>query len=112
GSRRKLVVGIIQRENSRRLINDQELIDGLVAAGFRIKWMTFDHGCGLAETAYLLRDINVLISPHGNAIGTSIFMPTHNPVPTLVSVDPSRRSEAWFMFTATAMGQRFIQTSC
>ncbi|KAF9941267.1 hypothetical protein BGZ67_005502 [Mortierella alpina] len=111
-SKRKLVVGIIQREKSRRLINDEELIQGLVQAGFRVKWMSFDHGCGLAETAYLLRDVNVLISPHGNAIGTSIFMPNHEPVSTVVSVDNSRYWEGWFRFTATAIGQRFIQTVC
>ncbi|KAG0366295.1 hypothetical protein BC939DRAFT_5868 [Gamsiella multidivaricata] len=112
GSKRKLVVGIIQREKSRRLINDQELINSLVEAGFRVKWMSFDHGCGLAETAYLLRDVQVLISPHGNAIGTSVFMPTTEPVPTLISVDSSRYWENWFKYTATAIGQRFISTAC
>ncbi|KAG0243258.1 hypothetical protein BGX31_010980 [Mortierella sp. GBA43] len=111
-SKRKLVVGIIQREKSRRVVNDEELIQGLVQAGFRVKWMSFDHGCGLAETAYLLRDVNVLISPHGNAIGTSIFMPNHDPVPTILSVDNSHYWEAWFRFTATAIGQRFTQTVC
>ncbi|KAF9956451.1 hypothetical protein BGZ72_002775 [Mortierella alpina] len=111
-NKRKLVVGIIQREKSRRVINDEELIQGLVQAGFRVKWMSFDHGCGLAETAYLLRDVNVLISPHGNAIGTSIFMPNHDPVSTVISVDNSRYYEAWFRFTTTAIGQRFIHTVC
>ncbi|KAF9391916.1 hypothetical protein CPB97_005043 [Podila verticillata] len=111
-SKRKLIVGIIQRESSRRLINDQDLIDGLVKAGFRVKWMSFDHGCGLAETAYLLRDVNVLVSPHGNAIGTSIFMPSHDPVPTVISIDNSRYDEPWFKFSATALGQRFISSVC
>ncbi|KAG9066413.1 hypothetical protein KI688_001639 [Linnemannia hyalina] len=111
-SKRKLVVGIIQREGSRRLVNDEELIQGLVQAGFRVKWITFDHGCGIAETAYLLRDINVLISPHGNALGTSIFMPSHEPVPTVISVDTTRYKERWFEFTTSAIGQRFFQTVC
>ncbi|KAG9060870.1 hypothetical protein KI688_007939 [Linnemannia hyalina] len=111
-SKRKLVVGIIQREGSRRLVNDEELIQGLVQAGFRVKWITFDHGCGIAETAYLLRDINVLISPHGNALGTSIFMPNHEAVPTVISVDTTRYHEPWFKFTTTAIGQRFIRTVC
>ncbi|KAF9178376.1 hypothetical protein BGZ50_007764, partial [Haplosporangium sp. Z 11] len=110
-SKRQLVVGIIQREKSRKVINDQDLITGLVQAGFRVKWMSFDHGCGLAETAYLLRDVNVLISPHGNAIGTSVFMPNDS-VPTIISVDNSRYKERWFMYTATALGQRFISTVC
>ncbi|KAI1321228.1 hypothetical protein EDD11_007794 [Mortierella claussenii] len=111
-SKRKLVVGIIQREKSRRILNDEKLTQGLVQAGFRVKRMNFDHGCGLVETAYLLRDVNVLISPHGNAIGTSIFMPSHNPVSTVVSVDNSRYWEPWFKSTSTAIGQRFIQTVC
>lgn len=112
GGKRQLVVGILQREESRRLVNVDDLIDGLVKAGFRVKWLSFDHGCGLAETAYLLRDINVMISPHGNAIGASIFMPSHDPVPTIISVDNSRHWETWFKYTATVLGQRFIHTIC
>ncbi|KAF9537133.1 hypothetical protein EC957_008791 [Mortierella hygrophila] len=111
-SKRKLVVGIIQRERSRRIVNDEKLIQGLVQSGFRVKWITFDQGCGIAETAYLLRDINVLISPHGNALGTSIFMPRHEAVPTVISVDTTRYNEPWFKFTTTAIGQRFIRTVC
>ncbi|KAK3817972.1 MAG: hypothetical protein J3R72DRAFT_460549 [Linnemannia gamsii] len=103
---------MIQREGTRRVINDQELVESLAAAGFRVKWITFDHGCGLAETAYLLRDVHVLASPHGNAIGTSVFMPTTDPVPTLISLDASRYSEAWFINTATAIGQRFVHSVC
>ncbi|KAF9908331.1 hypothetical protein EC991_009883 [Linnemannia zychae] len=110
--RRKLVVAMIQREGTRRVINDQELVESLASAGFRVKWITFDHGCGLAETAYLLRDVHVLATPHGNAIGTSVFMPTTNPVPTIITLDASRYSENWFINTVTALGQRFIQSVC
>ncbi|KAG0035620.1 hypothetical protein BGZ82_005205 [Podila clonocystis] len=109
---RKLVIGIIQRAPSRKLLNDQDLVEGLVKAGFRVKWMTFDRGCGLAETAYLLRDVNVLISPHGNAIGASIFMPTHDPVPTIISIDNSHYAENWFKFTTSVLGQRFMSSAC
>lgn len=112
GGKRQLVVGILQRESSRRLLNDNETIDALVKAGFRVKWMSFDHGCGIAETAYLLRDVNVLISPHGNGLGASIFMPSHDPVSSVISVDNSRYWEPWFKFTASALGQRFVQTWC
>ncbi|KAG0050332.1 hypothetical protein BGZ83_004876 [Gryganskiella cystojenkinii] len=112
GGKRQLVVGILQREQSRRLLNGDELIQQLVQAGFRVKWMSFDHGCGLAETAYLLRDINVLISPHGSAIGASIFMPNHDPVPTVISIDNSKWAEHWFKQSTSAIGQRFVQTMC
>ena len=109
---RQLAVGVLQRESSRRLLNDDEMIEQLVKAGFRVKWMSFDHGCGIAETAYLLRDVNVLISPHGNGLGASIFMPSHDPVSSVISVDTSRYWENWFKFTASALGQRFVQTWC
>ncbi|KAF9422280.1 hypothetical protein BGZ76_003815 [Entomortierella beljakovae] len=112
GIKQKLVVGIIQREKSRRLINDQDLVDALVKAGFRVKWITFDHGCGIPETAYLLRDINVLVSPHGNALGASIFMPTNLPVSTIVSADSSIYWEGWFVYTTTVLGQRFVSAAC
>ncbi|KAG0346354.1 hypothetical protein BG005_000798 [Podila minutissima] len=111
-SKRKLVVGIIQREGSRRLINDEALIQALVKAGFRVKWMTFDHGCGIAETAYLLRDVQVLVSPHGNAIGTSLFMPTSDPIPTIISADSTRYAEPWFKYTTAVLAQRFMSAVC
>ncbi|KAG0241683.1 hypothetical protein BGW41_005558 [Actinomortierella wolfii] len=109
---RKLVVGIIQREGSRRLINDDDFIQSLVKAGFRVKWMTFDYGCGIAETAYLLRDVQVLVSPHGNAIGTSLFMPTSDPIPTVISADSARYAESWFKYTTTVLAQRFMSAVC
>ncbi|KAF9920555.1 hypothetical protein FBU30_009605, partial [Linnemannia zychae] len=111
-SKRKLVVGIIQREGSRRLVNDEAFVQALVKAGFRVKWMTFDHGCGIAETAYLLRDVQVLVSPHGNAIGTSLFMPTSDPIPTIISIDNSRYVESWFKETTTVLAQRFMSVVC
>ncbi|KAG0284552.1 hypothetical protein BGZ96_011079 [Linnemannia gamsii] len=102
----------VKESKRKRLVNDEELIQGLVQAGFRVKWITFDHGCGIAETAYLLRDVNVLITPHENAIRTSVFMPNREPVPTVISVDNSRYKEGWFKHTTSAIRQRFIQTIC
>ncbi|KAF9272170.1 hypothetical protein BGZ68_002635 [Mortierella alpina] len=39
-------------------------------------------------------------------------MPNHESVPTVISVDNSRYWEGWFRFTATAVGQRYVQTFC
>ncbi|KAF9167105.1 hypothetical protein DFQ26_005846 [Actinomortierella ambigua] len=108
GDRRKIVVAIIQREKSRTLINVDELTHRLISEGYRVKRITMDHGCGIPQTAYLLRDVDLLISPYGNALGTSIFLP-RRPHVTTVSIDTSYAPENRFIWTTTAIGQRYLQ---
>ncbi|KAF9971147.1 hypothetical protein BGZ73_005942 [Actinomortierella ambigua] len=108
GNRRKIVVAIIQREKSRTLINVDELTHRLISEGYRVKRITMDHGCGIPQTAYLLRDVDLLISPYGNALGTSIFLP-RRPHVTTVSIDTSHAPENRFIWTTTAIGQRYLQ---
>lgn len=105
---KRLVVALIQRESSRTVVNMAKLQDELVAKGFRVKYITFDHGCGLPATAYLLRDVDFMITPHGNAIGTSLFMP-RRPHATVLSIDNTLHDEPWFMWTTSAVGTRFLQ---
>ncbi|KAG0361737.1 hypothetical protein BG005_007443 [Podila minutissima] len=105
---KRIVVALVQRESSRTVVNLEKLQDELVAKGFRVKYITFDHGCGLPATAYLLRDVDFMVTPHGNAIGTSLFMP-RRPHSTVLSIDNTLYDEPWFMWTTSAVGTRFLQ---
>ncbi|KAG0349232.1 hypothetical protein BG004_000456 [Podila humilis] len=107
-STKRIVVALIQRESSRKVVNMDVLHIALVAKGFRVKYITFDHGCGLGATAYLLRDVDFMVTPHGNAIGTSVFMPRRSHA-TVLSIDNSLHDEPWFMWTTSAVGTRFLQ---
>ncbi|KAG0228415.1 hypothetical protein BGW41_003432 [Actinomortierella wolfii] len=106
--RRKIVVAIVQREQSRTLINIDELTQHLISEGYRIKRITFDHGCGIPQMAYLLRDVDLLISPYGDSLGASIFLP-RKPHVTTVSIDSSYAPENRFIWTTVAIGQRYLQ---
>ncbi|KAF9315825.1 hypothetical protein BG003_002621 [Podila horticola] len=105
------VVAIIERRGTRSVINLDKLIEQVVAKGFRLKVMTYDQGCGIPQVAYMMRDVSILISPHGNALGGSLWMPD-KPFPLVVSIDTTKYHESWFMSTTTVLAQRMIVHRC
>lgn len=129
-TRDRPVVAIIERHGSRAVLNLDHVIQTIVQSNhFRVKVLTYDSGCGIPETAYLMRDVNILISTHGNALGGSLWMPSplpssrsqshdyqsqyhDHPFPAVISIDTTRYRENWFQSTTTAMGQRFILHRC
>lgn len=72
---KRIVVVLVQRESSRTVVNLEKLQDELGVKGCRVKYITFQHGCGLPAAAYLLQDVDFIVTPHGNAISTSLLMP-------------------------------------
>ncbi|KAF9200041.1 hypothetical protein BGZ49_009766 [Haplosporangium sp. Z 27] len=112
------VVALIERRTNRAVLNLDHVISTIVESGhFRLKVLNYDLGCGIPETAYLMRDVNILISPHGNALGGSLWMASPsdndiNPFPTVISIDSTKYYESWFQWTTTAMAQRFILHRC
>ena len=105
------IVAIIERRGTRSVINLDKLIEQVIAKGFRLKVMTYDQGCGIPQVAYMMRDVNILISPHGNALGGSLWMPD-KPFPLVVSIDTTKYQESWFMMTTTVLAQRIIIHRC
>ncbi|KAG0042449.1 hypothetical protein BGZ83_000450 [Gryganskiella cystojenkinii] len=118
------VIAILEREGTRSVLNLDKVISTITRTGhFRLKVLSYDYGCGIPETAYLMRDVHILISPHGNALGGSIWMPsTLSPpsstsstkpfFPTVISIDSTRYYESWFQWTTTSMSQRFLIHRC
>ncbi|KAF9961787.1 hypothetical protein BGZ70_008206 [Mortierella alpina] len=109
------VVAIIERRGTRSVLNPNTVISAIVQSrNFRLKVLSYDHGCGIPETAYLMRDVHILISPHGNALGGSLWMPSlpRHPFPVIISIDSTKYYESWFQWTTTAMGQRFLLHQC
>ncbi|KAI9489738.1 hypothetical protein BDB00DRAFT_841164 [Zychaea mexicana] len=102
------VIAILNRSKNRRITNEQEIVDALKSK-YIIKLLSFDKGCSLASSAYLLHDVDVLISPHGSQEGAAIFMKDNSVV---LSVDSRGYSEDWFAYPFTAMGRRFYNFEC
>ncbi|KAI8601813.1 hypothetical protein EDD21DRAFT_294017, partial [Dissophora ornata] len=106
---------IVERLGTRAVLNIDRVIFAIVnSGGFRLKVLSYDSGCGIPETAYLMRDVNILISTHGNALGGSLWMPSppSHPHPVVISIDSTKYYENWFQWTSTAMAQRFIIHRC
>jgi hypothetical protein len=123
-NRERPVVAIIERHGTRAVLNMESVIKAVIQSKhFRLKVVSYDHGCGIPETAYLMRDINILISTHGNALGGSLWMPSplassrdgpqkDYPLPVVISIDSTKYFESWFQWTTTSMSQRFILHRC
>nr|CAG8547931.1 1116_t:CDS:10 [Entrophospora candida] len=108
------VLGILQRYNSRRILNLDKLIDALIndqggGHKFIVKLLDFDSGCSLQETAKLLSDIDILVTPHGNGIGAALFMQKNT---TVISLDSRHYYEYWFSYIFTSVGRRFYNFEC
>ena len=97
------VIALVNRAKNRRITNEDELINAL-RERYTIKLIDFDKGCSLASTAYLMHDVDMLITPHGSQEGAAVFMKDNSIV---VSINGRGYSENWFGYTFTAMGRRF-----
>ena len=102
-SKNTKVIAIINRTKSRRVTNEQEIVDALKSE-YIIKQISFDKGCSLASSAYLMHDVDMLISPHGSQEGAAIFMKDNS---VIISINARGYSEDWFAYPFTAMGRRF-----
>ncbi|KAF7722874.1 hypothetical protein EC973_002635 [Apophysomyces ossiformis] len=104
-------IAIINRQ-SRHITNIESLLHALAASSrisglnYKIKHIDFDHGCSLGSTAYLLHDVDILLTPHGSQEAAAIFMKDNSVV---ISIDGRGYSEPWFAFVMTAMGRRFYK---
>ncbi|KAI9028264.1 hypothetical protein CLU79DRAFT_697146 [Phycomyces nitens] len=102
-------IAIINRK-SRHITNIPEVIAALqktnatLGIHYIINEIDFDEGCSLASTAYLLKDTDVLLTPHGSQEAAALFMKNNGVV---LSIDGRGYQEIWFHFVMTAMGRRF-----
>lgn len=74
-----------------------------------IKMIEFDEGCDLKSTAYLVKDLDVLIGPFGNGLGSGLFMKNNSIV---ISIASRWYNEDWYIWTSTAIGRRIYNFEC
>ncbi|ORX83306.1 hypothetical protein K493DRAFT_269753, partial [Basidiobolus meristosporus CBS 931.73] len=104
-------IGLLNRKYSRHVNNMPELLQSLrkEVPYARIKMMDFDSGCSLPATAYLMQDIDLFISPFGNAIGDNIFQRSNR---VTISLSSRWYDEDWFQWPSTGMGRRIYNFPC
>jgi hypothetical protein len=74
-----------------------------------IKTINFDTGCSIKNTADIVKNLDVLIAPFGNGLGSGIFM-KENAI--LISVNSRWYSEDWFHWPMTSIGRRIYSFEC
>jgi hypothetical protein len=102
-------VGILNRGKTRHITNLPELIDKLKALDISINTIDFDAGCDLKSTAYIVKDLDVLIAPFGNGLGSGLFMKNNSVV---ISIASRWYNEDWFKWPMTAIGRRIYNFEC
>lgn len=102
------VIGIINRGGSRHITNLQQVMDAIMDSAternYVLRVLDFDKGCSLASTAYVMQDVDLLLTPHGSQQGGAVFMKNNTVV---ISINARGHSENWFAAPFTAMGRRF-----
>lgn len=102
-------IGILNRGKTRHITNLPELIDKLSALDVSISTIDFDSGCDLKSTAHLVKDLDVLIAPFGNALGSGLFMKNNS---VIISIASRWYNEDWFKWPMTAIGRRIYNFEC
>lgn len=104
-------VGILNRKNTRHITNIPELIEELKHQGeFAIRTIDFDQdGCDIVHTAQAVKDLDILIAPFGNGLGSGLFMKEDA---LLISISARWYNEDWFKYPMTAIGRRLFNFDC
>lgn len=111
-SQNPVVIGIINRK-SRKITNIKEVVETLRSiaqedtrkeTSYVIREINFDDGCSLPSTARVVKDLDILLTPHGSQEAAAVFMKNNSVV---ISIDSRGYWEPWFQWPMTAMGRRF-----
>lgn len=107
----KLKIGLLNRQFSRHITNMPEVIYNLLhnIPDVHITLFNFDKGCSIRSTAHLMSDLDVLISPFGNGLGSGIFMKENS---IIISIDSRWYNESWFYWPMTTLGVRLYTFKC
>lgn len=116
-----IVVGFLNRQKSRRVVNMQELQDYFsvafsnhsLSSRFKLELRKLDldvPSITLLQTIHLFKNITIFISPHGNGLGNALWMSTGSLVVSL----NARWSDGdwWFHDPFMFLNRRFWNWEC
>lgn len=111
GSKTNIKFAILNRKQSRHITNIPDVIEAMLKEfkDVSIKLINYDEGCNIRSTAQLVEDIDVFISPHGNGLGSGLFMKKGS---TVISIDSRWYSEDWFYWPMKAVNVRILYYDC
>ncbi|KAG9292182.1 hypothetical protein G9A89_023902 [Geosiphon pyriformis] len=107
-------IGLIERNDVQQIVNFDELYNALENRGYRPHIITHssDKNDEFIGSAFLFRNLTLLIGSHGNALSNALFMPQSS---TILSISPrfgNDGQEAWFAGPMLSLGRRFYDWEC
>lgn len=104
-------IGILNRNETRHITNLQEVIKEMKnkIQNISIKTINFDKGCSIKDTSNIVKDLDILVAPFGNGLGSGLFMKENT---ILISIDSRWYSEDWFHWPMTSIGRRIYNFEC
>jgi hypothetical protein len=111
GNGTSLQIVILNREQSRHITNIPDVIEALLDefTNATINLISFDEGCDIRSTAYLVERADVMIATFGNGLGSGLFMKKDA---ILISIDSRWYNEDWFYWPMVAAGIRLYTFEC
>ncbi|CAG8476287.1 9007_t:CDS:1, partial [Ambispora gerdemannii] len=109
-------VGLINRQDIQQIVNFDELVDALINRGYRPQ--IIDHSPDnnnddeFIESAFLYRNLSLLIGSHGNALTNALFMSQSSTVLSISAKFGNDGQEAWYAGPMLSLGRRFYDWEC
>ncbi|GMJ10354.1 hypothetical protein HRI_004704600 [Hibiscus trionum] len=106
---RKPVLMLISRHNSRRFLNEDELVEMMEGLGFRVTRAEPERVSNLDEFAEVVNSCSVMVGAHGAGLTNEIFLPAGAVTVQVVPLAHEWVSTNYFGGPAKAMGVQYLE---
>ncbi|XP_039026828.1 alpha-1,3-arabinosyltransferase XAT3-like [Hibiscus syriacus] len=106
---RKPVLMLISRHNSRRFLNEDEMVEMMEGLGFQVTKAEPERVSNLDEFAEVVNSCSVMVGAHGAGLTNEIFLPTGAVTVQVVPLAHEWVSTNYFGEPAKAMGVRYLE---
>ncbi|GMJ10351.1 hypothetical protein HRI_004704500 [Hibiscus trionum] len=105
----KPVLLLISRRNSRRFLNEDEMVEMMEGLGFRVTRAEPERLSNLDEFAEMVNSCSVMVGAHGAGLTNEIFLPTGAVMVQVVPLTLEWAATNYFGEPAKAMGLRYLE---
>lgn len=105
----KPVLMLISRRNSRRFLNEDEMVKLMEKLGFQVLVIQPGRMSNLKKFARVVNSCSVLVGTHGAGMANELFLPTGAVVIQAVPLGLEWASTAYFGEPARGMGLRYLE---
>ncbi|XP_042479234.1 alpha-1,3-arabinosyltransferase XAT3-like isoform X1 [Macadamia integrifolia] len=100
---------LLSRQNSRRFLNEDEIVKVANELGFRVKVALPNQTSNLEEFAELVNSCSVMVGAHGAGLTNAVFLPAEAVLVQVVPLGLDLLSNVYYGKTFIPMGIRYLE---